>query len=140
MVHHVEISRHAPRLISLQIPVDKIGAIIGPGGRTIRGMQEEFECRIAVLDEGVETGHPDLAAAVVGSFDGVDDETRHQMYDVIRRVRDHTGVTTLHVTHNQQETEQLANVVFRMEDGQVRKMTDNGSQITDDGSQMADGG
>ncbi|MCC6784759.1 MAG: polyribonucleotide nucleotidyltransferase [Planctomycetes bacterium] len=47
------VSEHAPRLVSFPIPMDKIGAIIGPGGRTIRGMQEEFEVRIAVQDTGV---------------------------------------------------------------------------------------
>jgi polyribonucleotide nucleotidyltransferase len=46
------VSMHAPRLVSFPIPGDKIGSIIGPGGRTIRAMQEEFECRIAVLDTG----------------------------------------------------------------------------------------
>ncbi len=36
---------------------------------------------IAILDEGVETGHPDLAAAVVGSYDGVDDDTFQEPND-----------------------------------------------------------
>ncbi len=55
-----KVSNHAPRLESFTIPADKIGALIGPGGRTIRAMQEEFECRIAVMDEGrVEVCGPD---------------------------------------------------------------------------------
>src|SRR5690606_21161291 len=46
------VSRHAPRLITFPIPIEKIGSVIGPGGRTIRGLQEEFDCRIAILDDG----------------------------------------------------------------------------------------
>jgi polyribonucleotide nucleotidyltransferase len=46
------VSAHAPKLVSFPIPADKIGTVIGPGGRTIRGMQEEFDCRIAVIETG----------------------------------------------------------------------------------------
>ena len=46
------VSIHAPRLVTFPIPLEKIGAVIGPGGRTIRGLQEEFSCRIAVQDDG----------------------------------------------------------------------------------------
>ncbi|MEO0478647.1 MAG: polyribonucleotide nucleotidyltransferase [Planctomycetota bacterium] len=48
----IEVSEHAPRLITIQVPPDKVGAVIGPGGRMIRSMQEDYECRIAVMDEG----------------------------------------------------------------------------------------
>lgn len=36
------------------------------------------EVRIAILDEGVQTTHPDLASAVVGSYDGTDDDTHQE--------------------------------------------------------------
>ncbi|MDJ0851365.1 MAG: S8 family serine peptidase [Myxococcota bacterium] len=36
---------------------------------------------IAILDEGVETGHPDLAAVIVGAYDGVDDDTFQEPND-----------------------------------------------------------
>src|SRR5690606_6420434 len=35
-----DISTFAPRLVRTQIPPDKIGALIGPGGKNIRGIQE----------------------------------------------------------------------------------------------------
>ncbi|MBI5244458.1 MAG: polyribonucleotide nucleotidyltransferase [Elusimicrobia bacterium] len=47
-----ELSPMAPRLIRLQIPVDKIGALIGPGGKNIRRMIEEYSVNIEVEDDG----------------------------------------------------------------------------------------
>ena len=47
-----EVSRHAPRLLILKIPVDKIGSIIGPGGRIIKKMQEETGASIDIADDG----------------------------------------------------------------------------------------
>ncbi|MDR3635572.1 MAG: polyribonucleotide nucleotidyltransferase, partial [Isosphaeraceae bacterium] len=49
------ISAHAPRLIQIQINPDKIGLLIGPGGKTIRRLQEEFSVKIDVEDTGVVT-------------------------------------------------------------------------------------
>jgi polyribonucleotide nucleotidyltransferase len=47
-----QMSRYAPKMIRIQIPVEKIGAVIGPGGRVIRGIIEETGCSIDVSDEG----------------------------------------------------------------------------------------
>ena len=47
-----ETSRYAPRILTIQIPVDRIRDIIGPGGRIIRGIQEDTGCRINVEDDG----------------------------------------------------------------------------------------
>ncbi len=43
---------HAPRMIVVQIPVEKIGAVIGPGGKTIRAIQEETETKIDIMEDG----------------------------------------------------------------------------------------
>ena len=57
-----EMSAHAPKMIRLKIPVDKIGALIGPGGRIIRGIIEETGCSIDVQDDGsVTVGGSDAA-------------------------------------------------------------------------------
>ena len=50
-----QMSRYAPKLVRMQIPVEKIGALIGPGGRVIRGIQEETGCSIDVADDGSVT-------------------------------------------------------------------------------------
>ncbi len=47
-----QMSRYAPKLVRMQIPVEKIGALIGPGGRVIRSIQEETGCGIDVADDG----------------------------------------------------------------------------------------
>ncbi|MDX1435803.1 MAG: polyribonucleotide nucleotidyltransferase [Anaerolineales bacterium] len=43
---------HTPRITIVKIPVDKIGAIIGPGGKMIRAIQDETNTRIDVEDDG----------------------------------------------------------------------------------------
>ncbi len=47
-----ELKPHAPRITVIQIPVEKIGAIIGPGGKIIRALQEETNTRIDIDDDG----------------------------------------------------------------------------------------
>jgi len=49
------ISEHAPRLVLLNIPQDKIGALIGPGGKTIRRLEEETGAKIEIDDDGTVT-------------------------------------------------------------------------------------
>jgi len=47
-----ELSEHAPRMTILHIDPDKLGAVIGPGGKTVRSLQEECEVRIDIEDDG----------------------------------------------------------------------------------------
>jgi polyribonucleotide nucleotidyltransferase len=47
-----ELKPHAPRITIVRIPVDKIGAVIGPGGKMIRSIQEETNTRIDVEEDG----------------------------------------------------------------------------------------
>jgi polyribonucleotide nucleotidyltransferase len=54
------LSQYAPKMFRMMIPVDKIGALIGPGGKNIRGIQEETGASIDVEDDG---------AVVIGSSD-----------------------------------------------------------------------
>ena len=42
----------APRITTVNIPVDKIGAIIGPGGKTIRSIQDETGAKIDINEDG----------------------------------------------------------------------------------------
>ncbi|MEE8524906.1 MAG: polyribonucleotide nucleotidyltransferase [Thermoanaerobaculia bacterium] len=50
-----EISKLAPRLFTLQVPRDKIREIIGPGGKTIRSIQEETGCEVDIDSDGKVT-------------------------------------------------------------------------------------
>jgi polyribonucleotide nucleotidyltransferase len=47
-----QLSQHAPRIESIKIDQEKIGAVIGKGGETIRALCEEFEADIDVEDDG----------------------------------------------------------------------------------------
>lgn len=47
-----ELKEHAPRIITVKIPVDKIGALIGPGGKNIRALQEETGAKIDIEEDG----------------------------------------------------------------------------------------
>ena len=47
-----EISTYAPRIVTIRIPVDKIRDVIGPGGKTIRGIIEKTGVKIDVEDDG----------------------------------------------------------------------------------------
>jgi polyribonucleotide nucleotidyltransferase len=50
-----EISSNAPRLIQIQINPEKIGLLIGPGGKNVRRLQEETGAKIDIEDTGVVT-------------------------------------------------------------------------------------
>jgi polyribonucleotide nucleotidyltransferase len=47
-----EVSDFAPRVEVIKIPKDKIGMLIGPGGKTINALQEQFGVNISVEDDG----------------------------------------------------------------------------------------
>jgi polyribonucleotide nucleotidyltransferase len=47
-----EISPYAPRIITIQIPKDKIGGVIGTGGKIIRGIIEQTGVKIDIEDDG----------------------------------------------------------------------------------------
>jgi polyribonucleotide nucleotidyltransferase len=48
-----QLSEFAPKMVTVRIPQDKIGAIIGPGGKTIRRIQEETGSQIDIEEDGL---------------------------------------------------------------------------------------
>ena len=50
-----EISPYAPRIMSISINPEKIGALIGPGGKNIKKIIEDTECEVNVDDDGLVT-------------------------------------------------------------------------------------
>jgi polyribonucleotide nucleotidyltransferase len=46
-----ETSEYAPKMSTVMIPSEKIGFLIGPGGKNIKAMQAEYECRISIVDD-----------------------------------------------------------------------------------------
>ncbi len=47
-----ELKPHTPRITVVRIPVEKIGAVIGPGGKMIRSIQEDTNTRIDINEDG----------------------------------------------------------------------------------------
>ncbi|MFN8369707.1 MAG: polyribonucleotide nucleotidyltransferase [Bacteriovoracaceae bacterium] len=50
--HRKEMKQGVPRVVVTKIPSDKIGAIIGPGGSNIKGLQEMYKATIEILEDG----------------------------------------------------------------------------------------
>lgn len=62
--HRDDLSRYAPRVSVVKIPQEKIGEVIGPGGRMIKKITEETGCQIDISDDGtVKIASRDAAAA-----------------------------------------------------------------------------
>jgi polyribonucleotide nucleotidyltransferase len=58
------VSQHAPRIVTIRIPVDKIRDVIGPGGKMIRSIIERTGVKIDVEDDGrVNVASADEASA-----------------------------------------------------------------------------
>ncbi len=65
----VDMNPHAPRMIKISVPSEKIGTVIGPGGKTIRGMIQDYGVSIDVSDDGtVVVGSSDQSSADAAIF------------------------------------------------------------------------
>tara|TARA_Y100001960_G_C13884220_1_gene452981 strand:- start:21 stop:503 length:483 start_codon:yes stop_codon:yes gene_type:complete len=47
-----KLSEHAPKMLMTNIPVDKIGLVIGPGGKNIKALQADYECELNIEEDG----------------------------------------------------------------------------------------
>ena len=68
------ISQHAPKIIQMKIDVEKIGKLIGPGGKMIRALEEKYKVTIEVKDDGsviVASPKRDLAEAAQKEIEGL---------------------------------------------------------------------
>ena len=59
-----EVGETAPKIISFEIPIDKIGEVIGPKGKVINAIQQETGADITVDDDGM------VGTVTIGSTDG----------------------------------------------------------------------
>jgi polyribonucleotide nucleotidyltransferase len=71
-----QLSPYAPAIESIKIDPEKIGAVIGKGGETIRGMQEEFEAEIDIDDDGTVRVYAPSSALVEGVVKRIESMTR----------------------------------------------------------------
>ena len=87
----------------------------GERQRVALGRALAFRPRVLCLDEPLSA---------------LDSETRRQMCDLLKDVQHQTGVTTLHVTHNLDEAQALADVLLRIESGQLKAVDVAGDNQT----------
>lgn len=69
-----ELSPHAPRMLTTKINTDKIGKLIGPGGKMIRSIQEEAGVKIDICDDGtvrILSSDAEAAAKALRMVEGV---------------------------------------------------------------------
>lgn len=66
-----ETSEYAPKVVSAKVDQDKIGAVIGPGGKNIKGMCEKFDVQINVDEEGTVTIYGKSQKAAYDARDAV---------------------------------------------------------------------
>jgi polyribonucleotide nucleotidyltransferase len=59
-----EVAESAPKIVSFEIPMDKIGEVIGPKGKVINALQQETGADIAVDDDGM------VGTVTIGAKDG----------------------------------------------------------------------
>jgi len=71
-----EMSPFAPRMVRIKVPVEKIGAVIGPGGKMIRSITEETGATVDIQDDGTVT---------IGSSDGEASKRAIQMIEDLTR-------------------------------------------------------
>ncbi|MGF2948303.1 polyribonucleotide nucleotidyltransferase [Microbacterium alcoholitolerans] len=69
-----EMAPTAPRVISVQIPVDKIGELIGPKGKTINAIQDETGAQISIEEDGT---------VYIGAIDGPSAEAARAQVNAI---------------------------------------------------------
>jgi len=88
-----EISEFAPKIVSMRIDVDKIGAIIGPGGKNIKALCETYGVQINVDDDGSVTIYGKNQKASYDAKDAimgiVEDPEVGRIYDgTVKRIMD----------------------------------------------------
>ena len=80
-----DLSPYAPRMLRIKIPVEKIGAVIGPGGKTIRSIIEETKATINVDNDGTVT---------IGSVSGEAAQKAVQRIEMLTKEAEVGGIYT----------------------------------------------
>jgi polyribonucleotide nucleotidyltransferase len=88
-----EISEYAPKIVTMKIDIDKIGALIGPGGKNVKALCEQYSVTINTENDGTVTIYgknakdaEDAKLAVTGSV--ADPEVGRVYNGVVKRIMD----------------------------------------------------
>jgi polyribonucleotide nucleotidyltransferase len=71
-----QISPYAPRLLTTKVPVDMIGTVIGPGGKTIKRITEETGAKVDIDDDGTVTVSAPQSDKAMAALRMIEDMTR----------------------------------------------------------------
>ncbi|MDA8281580.1 MAG: polyribonucleotide nucleotidyltransferase [Actinomycetota bacterium] len=83
-----DVSANAPKIVSFQIPVDRIGEVIGPKGKVINALQAETGADITVDDDGM------FGIVTIGSKDsGAVEEARRRIFMIVEPPEAEVGAT-----------------------------------------------
>ena len=87
------ISEYAPKIVTLRIDIDKIGALIGPGGKNIKALCEQYSVRINTEDDGTVTifgkNTKDAEEAKIAVMGVASDPEVGRIYEgVVKRIMD----------------------------------------------------
>src|SRR4029077_497617 len=96
------------KLLGITHLLDRVprGLSGGESQRVALGRALSFQPAILLLDEPLSA---------------LDEETREEMYQMLREVQRKTGVTTLHITHSPAEARRLSDVLLLLKDGQIQE-------------------
>jgi polyribonucleotide nucleotidyltransferase len=88
-----KISEFAPKIVTLKIEVDKIGALIGPGGKNVKALCEQYNVSINTENDGVVTIYGKNARDAENARDAVmgivsDPEVGRIYQGTVRRIMD----------------------------------------------------
>ena len=111
--------------------VGRLAELLGMSGllqRRIQGLSGGEKQRVALgralaFEPGILCLDEPLSA--------LDDETKEGLIGLLGKVREETGVTTLHITHSLQEARSLCDMILVMEDGRVRELPVDGDSPAD---------
>jgi ABC-type sugar transport system ATPase subunit len=108
---------------AMQRRVDELAEVLGIGHLLVRSVSKlsggeaqrvalgralSFSPKVLLLDEPLSA---------------LDEATRREMYTLLRRVQQATGVTTLHVTHSREEAQHLADRLFQLDQAGMVEQT-----------------
>jgi len=88
-----QISEYAPKIVTMRIDIDKIGALIGPGGKNIKALCEQYSVKINTEDDGTVTifgkNTKDAENAKIAVMGIASDPEVGRVYDgVVKRIMD----------------------------------------------------
>jgi len=104
---------------TIRLRVDELSQLLGIDqllNRSVRNLSGGEAQRVAL---GRALAFQPRALLLDEPLTALDEQTRRRMCDLLRSVQHTSGITTLHITHNQSEAKALANQLFVIESHQV---------------------